>query len=221
MAVAGRYHSRRGRTLLHLAGIAAAIMLSVIVIWIDVATGLWQDTVILSGIAAGLLTFVLTAVFLDRWMVRGDHSRWLPVTRLALTDLLHTLADEDASELSRGKIVPRGLAVTAEIRPDDADPLLHAVVAERREISDVLSRWSGFLAASADVRPLMVHIAEVAWCLDRIRDTALEYEVGPPESQVATRSALLRTTEEYRRGVAAAISELQALLNRAARQDST
>lgn len=216
--MAGITNPRSGRALLHLAGIAAVVLLSVIVIWIDVATGLWQDTVILSGIAAGLLTFVLTAVFFDRWMARGDHDRWLPVTSLALTDLLHTLADDDASELSRGKVVPRRLSVPAVIRRDDAEVLLHAVVVERREISEVLSRWSGFLAASADVRPLMVHIAETAGCLDRIRDNALEYEAAAPESENETQSALVRTVDEYHRVVAAAVSELEALLDRVARQ---
>lgn len=219
MTVATWPHSR-GRTLLHLAGITAAVVLVAIVIWIDVATGLWQDTVILAGIAAGLLTFVLTAVFLDRWIAQNDHNRWLPVTRLALTDLLHGLADDESSELSRGMVVPRRLAVAEVMRPSDTEALLHAIVAERREISEVLSRWAGFLAASADVRPLMVHMAGIAECLDRIRDDALEYETAPPGSQDGDRTDLLRTVDEYHHAVEGAIGELATLLSRARQGDS-
>lgn len=219
--MASKYHLRRKRTLLHWAGIAVAVLLSIIVIWVDIATGLWQDTVVLSGIAAGLLTFVLTAVFLDRWMIRGDHNRWLPVTSLALTDVLHTLADDEASELSRGTVVPRRLSLPAEIRREDADALLHAVIVERREISHMLSRWSGFLAASADVRPLMVHIADTAACLDQVRDGALEYETAAPESEAEARRALTGAVDEYNRVLAGAVSELEALLGRVARSVAT
>ena len=37
------------------------IILALGVLWLDFQTGLWQEIVILSGIVAGLMTFVMTA----------------------------------------------------------------------------------------------------------------------------------------------------------------
>lgn len=152
------------------------LVLLVIVIWIDVATNMWQQTVILSGVAAGLLTFALTALFLDGAVSRREHRKWAPVTRLALTDLLHTIADKDNSDVRRGKVVARSLPVDVEPTMANLDALLVSVMEERDDITTVLARWAQFLASSADVRELMIHIADLAENLDYIRDEAVDIE---------------------------------------------
>src|SRR5690606_17163398 len=58
-------------------------------------TGLWHDYVILSGLAAGVVTFVLTALIVDRVVARSTHERRAAVTRLAISDMLHAVADEN------------------------------------------------------------------------------------------------------------------------------
>lgn len=153
-----------------------ALILLIVVIWIDVATNMWQQTVILSGVAAGLLTFLLTALFLDGAVSRREHRKWAPVTRLALSDLLHTIADEGKSDVRRGKIVARTLPVEVDPTVANLDTLLRDVVIERDDITTVLARWAQFLASSADVQDLMIHIADLAENLDYIRDEAVEIE---------------------------------------------
>lgn len=90
------------------AGVVTAVLL-VVIIWIDVASGFWQEMVILSGVAAGFVSFVLTAMFLDQAVARHQHQKWYPVTRLALTDLLHAIADDERSDIRRGQIIARSL----------------------------------------------------------------------------------------------------------------
>lgn len=195
--------------------VAAAVVAMVVVVVVDITTGLWQDVVILSGVVAGLLTFILTALFLDRVLARSQHARWLPVTRLALTDIAHSLADDARSEITRGRIVPRSIPVPAA---DDATPapgavddLLRQVVAERALIAATMGRWSAFLAASGDVRTLMLHIAGVAERLDAIRDTALEIESGRAGAGPAHLGEMI---EAYNAAVAAATEETMSLLQR-------
>lgn len=221
----------RSRVLRALA-IVAVLVLIIGVLWVDVNTGIWQDVVVLSGIAAGLLTFVLTALVLEPVMARSEHRRWLPVTRLALTDILHALADEQRSELSRGVVHPRRLPIPTAPAPGAADSapgkaagpgtppapertgteVLTAVTQERKVLTTVLGRWAGFLAASADVRMLMDHISALAEHLDDIRDVALELEQhGDP-------AALRHTVGDYHQRMDAVIAELTRLL--AEREDS-
>ncbi len=190
---------RRAMVLRALATIAVAVLIGA-VIWVDLTTAVWQDVVVLSGIAAGLLTFVLTALILEPVVARSEHRRWLPVTRLALTDILHALADEDRSQISRGHIHPRRLPVAAafdsgagapasgpgtpgpasggstRLTPAVIEQTLTAVTMERELLTAVLARWAGFLAASADVRGLMDHLSALARHLDDIRDAALAAE---------------------------------------------
>src|SRR5690606_9685424 len=124
--------------------LAALIILGgLVVLWLDFKTGLWQEIVILSGIVAGLFTFFMTALYIESWMARANHRRWQPVTRLALTDLLHSLADEEKSEISRDEVVARSFDPAS-----DPAALLDQVVIERRQITESLARWSSFLAAS-------------------------------------------------------------------------
>ncbi|AIK85043.1 MULTISPECIES: hypothetical protein [Corynebacterium] len=42
---------------LHVVTVIGALALIVIILWIDISTGFWQEIVILSGLAAGLVTF--------------------------------------------------------------------------------------------------------------------------------------------------------------------
>lgn len=175
------------------------------VLWLDFKTGLWQEIVILSGIVAGLFTFLMTALFIESWMARASHNRWQPVTRLALIDLLHALADEEESEIARGRIVPRSLD------PDDHGRLLHRLVEERRQVTEALARWSSFLAASADVQQLMIHIARLGEQLDVIRDAVIESEASPgPEG----RREVERLTGDFNATAAAAVDEIRGLLAR-------
>ena len=185
----------------------AALILTggLVVIWLDFQTGLWQEIVILSGIVAGLLTFLMTALYFESWIARASHKRWQPVTRLALIDLLHALADEEQSEISRGHIVPRSLD------PGDHQALLHQLVEERRKVTESLARWSSFLAASADVQQLMIHIASLAEQLDAVRDSVIDYETS---DSAEDRRAVERLTSEFNATAAQAVDEIQGLLAR-------
>lgn len=164
------------RRTLNIIGSVLVVILMVLIVWMDLRSSFWQETVILSGIAAGILTFFLTALFLERWMANREHEKWLPVTRLALTDLLHTVADDEASDVKRDHVVPRVLEMPGTLDKESLNELLHRVVAEREEISTTLARWAEFLAASADVQDLMVHVSRLAQSLDDVRDSTLVAE---------------------------------------------
>lgn len=183
----------------------AGIVVLLIVIWLDIATGVWQDIVVLSGVAAGLVTFLLTALVLDRLMARIDHERWLPVTRIALTDLLHTVADEERSEITRGHVVPRVLNFDSA-RVDD---MFAAVHREREDITSVMQSWAAFLAASADVRDLMAHIAVIATLLDQLRDAAVEHE---KQGRALDSDEIQDLVRQYNARVQSIVDELQRLL---------
>lgn len=184
---------------------ALLILGGAVVLWLDIKTGLWQEIVILSGIVAGLINFLLTSLFIDTWIARSNHRRWQPVTRLALIDLLHTFADRDKSEISRNRIVPRSLD------PGDLNALLDQVVEERSQITESLARWSSFLAASADVKQLMAQIANLGVQLDAIRDVVIECEKSPSPEPNAEVEPLI---DEFNRTAAAAVAEIQELLAR-------
>ncbi|MEZ5111668.1 MAG: hypothetical protein R2732_09250 [Microbacteriaceae bacterium] len=212
-------------------GQRVALILGVIaviaILWIDIATGLWQDYVILAGLAAGLVTFVLTALVVDRAVARSQHRRWAPLSRLAFTDMLHALADEHASEVALGRIVPRTLtplaldASAAQTREATAR-LRRAVVDERRQLTRVLSAWASFLAASADAGQVLEHAANTAERLDLLRDVTLEVDastalgIGVP-AQIAR---LNRAIEEYNSGVGALIDELDQVIAETNRLES-
>lgn len=199
---------RLPRRTARMTALVASIVAMVVVIWIDVATGLWQQVVILSGIAAGLLTFLLTALFLEGWVARAEHERWLPVTRVALTDILHTLADEERSELTRGIVEPRLLRLDGT---DDTHAALEKVHDERVELTTALERWASFLAASADVQDLMIHVAQIAALLDELRDTLVELErTGAPSES----SRVSQLVEQYNGAVTSAVDEIEGLLQR-------
>lgn len=95
-----------------------ALVLVGVILWIDFTTGVWNELVIMADLAAGLVSFLLTVTVLNRIMVRSNERRWAPVHHLALSEFIHAIADEDRSEISRGKIVARTLPVI----DIDADP---------------------------------------------------------------------------------------------------
>ncbi|WP_099332381.1 hypothetical protein [Actinomyces minihominis] len=179
------------------------LVLLIVIIWIDVTSSVWQETVILSGVAAGFVTFLFTALFLERALARREHLKWAPVTLLALADILHTVADDKESDIHRGQVVARSLALPTSTDPGVLDDLLVNVVHERDEIAVTLSRWSQFLASSADVQVLMNHIADLAIHLDVVRDRTIEVERG--ESNL---ESLRDEVENYNQTTVKVIAEI-------------
>lgn len=187
----------------------------IVILWLDIATGVWENLVILSGLAAGLVSFVFTALVLNRIVVRNAAHRWSSVNRLAFSEFLHAMADDELSEVARGEIVSRTLTL-ADIS-DDADPLpalrqlRDQILVERQLLSDVLSRWAQFLSSSGDNEAVLEHLATIAWQFDVVRDATLDAE---REWSSAAR-ALLRTEIDATNGhLAALVSELQMRLLR-------
>lgn len=161
--------------------VIGAVVVIVTIIWIDITSGIWQNLVILSGLAAGLVTFLLTVLVLDRVVARTTARRWAPVNRLALAEFLHALADDDASEISRGEIVPRSLPrFDADSSISQMNESLHVlrelVVEERQRLSETLSRWAPFLASSGENEKILLHVAEIGLRLDLIRDATIDAE---------------------------------------------
>lgn len=169
-----------------IAAIVGAFVLIGVIVWIDVTTSLWQELVVLSGLAAGLVSFLLTALVIDRVMERSNERRWAPVTRLALTEILHGLADDERSEPSRGLIVARSLSLpvgslgtpNAERLPAELHRLREGVAAEREGLAATLGVWSSFLASSERGAGVMRRIATVALQLEAVRDASLEVDAA-------------------------------------------
>ena len=147
--------------------IAVSVMLVGFIIWIDLSTDLWQKYVVISGLVAGLVTFFLTAMVIDRVIARSTHERWAPVTRLALGDVRRQLvSDLSPNAEPTVRRLPR-LRLDTD-RDRSADRLIEAAVDERDRLATALARWSSFLSASADVVDIMDSVAEVAKRLDLI-----------------------------------------------------
>lgn len=169
-----------------LAGFAGAAVVIGVILWIDITTGLWQDLVILGGLAAGLVTFLLTVLVLDRMLQRSAEQRWAPVNRLALSEFLHAIADDEHSEISRGTIVPRIISPIApehsgEVLRTELDRVRKQLVKERTILTHSLSRWTEFLASSGDNEAVLLHIAQISLQFDRVRDASLEVEASPDD----------------------------------------
>lgn len=180
---------------------------SVVILWIDIATGLWQDYVILAGLAAGLVSFGLTSLVIDRIIARANQQQWKPVTRLALSDILHAIADEERSEVAHGKVVPVMFTEPAEADPEALDAIRLRVLDERTRLAAAISGWSTFLASSADATVVLDHAAELAESLDGIRDISLEVETGATSladlnAEIARyNTAVAALTDELKRAV--------------------
>ena len=186
-----------------------ATVLMVVILWIDIATGLWQEWVVLGGVAAGLVTFVLTVLFLDRVVERTTALRWEPVTRLALTEFLHSLADEEHSEISRGHIHPRLLPDPPDegATPQWLHELRELVVDERSRLANVLGTWSSFLASSSDNEALLIRIAQIAMQLDEVRDESLELEEGQTDASQATLGKKIDDCNDHFRSLVIAVEK--------------
>ncbi|MGL3150784.1 hypothetical protein ACSS7Z_10530 [Microbacterium sp. A82] len=194
-----------------IAVLVGAFVVIGIILWIDIATGIWQELVILSGLAAGLVTFLLTALVLSRVMEKSAARRWAPVNRLALSEFLHALADEEGSEISRGRVHPRSIPTLVDAStPAELSAQLHVlrevVVDERRRLSEALSRWAEFLASSGDNEEILRHVAAIALRLDRVRDAALELEESP---QPQNKEPLVREIDGCNTKFSALVDELQ------------
>ncbi|NLA28267.1 MAG: hypothetical protein GX875_01225, partial [Propionibacterium sp.] len=87
----------------NLAIVLGVVVVVGIILWLDIATGVWSDLVVLSGLAAGLVTFLLNATIIDKLIARSAARRWKSVNRLAVSEILHLVADERTSEIARGK----------------------------------------------------------------------------------------------------------------------
>ena len=181
-------HRRRQRIEKWVYG-SLAVILCLVVLWIDANTNLWQNLVILAGIVGGIITFLLTALILERIFARAAAKRWAPVNRLALTEFLHAIADEEASEFSRGTIAPLQLSFPHQSATDpglhdELERLRHTAVRERRRLSNALSDWAEFLSVNGSDDPILLHIAGSAAQLERVRDSALELEAHPTDEHL-------------------------------------
>ncbi len=198
----------------HTALWVGAIAVVAVILWIDIVSGFWQDLVILAGLAAGLVSFLLTVFVLDKILMRSAAKRWASVNRLAFTEFLHALADEEASEISRGEIVTRLLPQFNGLSAHD-DETLHElrelVVTEHRLLADLLSRWAQFLASSGENEEILLHIADIALAFDKVRDASLEVESRRDDTSLAglrqeidqCNTSLEALTDELRQRLAA------------------
>lgn len=171
-----------GTSILRVATLVGAAVVICSIILIDVHTTLWQELVVLSGLAAGLVTFLLTTLFIDRALQRSQAKRQAPIRRLALTELLHGIADEDRSALTRGVVVPRKLPSLQT--SDDADlsrqihQLLHAADTERRNLAKILGTWALFFTSNDGEERLVEHVARNTLRFETVRDAALALEAS-------------------------------------------
>lgn len=183
-----------------------ALAMVALIIWIDVTTDMWQKYVVISGLAGGLVTFVLTALVVDRFVARAAHEQWEPVTRIALGDLRRQLAGGPERTARR---LPEDLRTEGGL-----EQLIDAADAERDRVSEALARWASFLAASADVTDVLDAAAEIALHLDAIDEHARALRAGDttglPESD---RNRLLTAVGEARDRHAEAADHLVARID--------
>lgn len=190
---------------------ALAVIACLVVLWIDLRTGLWSEVVVLSGIVGGLITFLLTAFVLRSTLARANARRWAPVNRLALTEFLHAIADEQRSELSRGIVVARSLELPTNGGADHAshaelEALRDQALRDRQDLSRALSSWAEFLATNSDDDPVLLHVAQIAIQLDLVRDCAIALETSPTAENTAQLEAAIA---ESNGRFAALVDELQ------------
>lgn len=193
------------------------IAIIIVVLWLDIRTSFWQELVIVGGIVAGFVTFLFTVLVIDKVLARSTARRWAPVTRLALTELLHGVADEEHSEISRGLIVAHHLVLDDGASDPAAE--LHrlrlSVVTERRKLSSALGTWTTFLASSNEHQDLLLHGADAAAHLDEIRDLSLEAEQSQAQASYAELKALLDRRNRQLDAFVAEISDRLRLLSEA------
>lgn len=157
----------------------AGALLAAAIIWIDIVTPFWQEAVILAGFAGASLSFLFTVFIVNRALARQNARRWAPMIRLALTNFLHVLADDERSEISQDIIVPRTIAVLRHDDPAELQRLREVVVAERRQLTHALSAWAEVIATSGTSDALLQYLADLAVHLDEIRDISLQVSHHP------------------------------------------
>lgn len=151
----------------------------IVILWIDANTTIWQNRVILSGIAASTVSFLGTYLVVTLVLDRIKEKRWAPVTGLALADIMLSLADDNQSEITRGVIVPRSIKMPAlaEINIKGSSTALEGILVsiqeERSALTQRLARWSQFLASSGSNDEIMQHVASASLQLERLRDAIL------------------------------------------------
>ncbi|MGF3056270.1 hypothetical protein [Microbacterium sp. YY-01] len=211
-------HGEAWRRMRHFVAVASAFVIIGVILWIDIATGIWQELAVVSGLAGGLVSFLLTVTVLDRILQRQTERRWAPLNRIALSDFLHTLAD-DESEITPGPPAARTLpavqsAVGTSELAEEMRRLRQTVVDERDRLARVLSSWAGFLASSGDYEAILTHTADIAWSLDRVRDATLRVDAaGASHDEVQhALDDLSDRIEQCNRSFAAVIPELRARL---------
>lgn len=196
---------------------SATVVAIVVILWLDIRTTFWQDLVIVGGIAAGIVTFVLTVIVLDKVLARKTHKRWEPIARLAITEILHGLADEEHSNVTRGHIVPRSLnfRVTEDTFREDLHQLRVDVVDERKNLSQALGTWTTFLASSTDHSDILVLAADVAQHLDEVRELSLIAEEHPSKERVLALKQHAEKCDAQLSELTEALSERLQEMNRA------
>lgn len=190
-----------------------AIILSGVIIWIDIHTGFWGDTVIVSGLAAGLLMYLATVFIGDRITHKSEVENWLPLTRLALANILHTMTDDDLSEGVDGKMVPRSITLPDQLNDSSIDQLSQEVVQERNEIATTVSRWAAYLAANADVQDLILKIADNGSELDDIRLAINGWRAANPNDRTQAEVRLHKEVNDYNELIADTVTGLQRMLH--------
>lgn len=166
----------------------------------------------MTGIAAGIVSFLLTVLVLDQLLTKSTERTWAPVNRLALTDFLHALADEDYSEISRGRIVARSLSAPRSTdepvtQIESLRGLRSSVVEAHQELTVVLSRWAEFLASSGNYELSLRHVAANTLQLDSVRDLTLEVENHPNDEGIA--STLTTTVTKCNKAFTALVEEIK------------
>lgn len=205
------------RSALHAGVTLGALSLIGVIIWLDYRTTIWQEMVILAGLAAGLVSFLLTTVVIDRLVRHSTEVRWAPVTHLALTEIMHLFADDERSELSSGIVVPRELEIRRHTDPDallaELERLRSDVLRERADIARTLGTWAQFLASSGDNERIMRDVAQRALQFDVVRDRALEVE-----QSLTARTDPSARLEALDRDVAACNAHLASLMQHMAQR---
>lgn len=201
---------------------SATVVAIVVILWLDIRTTFWQDLVIVGGIAAGIVTFVLTVIVLDKVLARKTHKRWEPIARLAITEILHGLADEEHSHITRGHIVPRSLNfnVSEDTFREDLHRLRVAVVEERKNLSQALGTWTTFLASSTDHSDILVLAADVAQHLDEVRELSLIAEDDPTRDRILALKQHAEKCDAQLSALTRALSERLQEMNQARAQSA-
>lgn len=182
-----------------------ALLVAALIIWVDLATDVWQKYVVISGLAGGLVTFTFTALIVDRFIARAAHERWEPVTRLALGDFRRRLSDPHEERRERRLPDPRRDRIALRA-------LREASERERDRLIGALARWSSFLSSSADVEDIMDSIALVATELDRVDAEARR--LTQPDASEDGWARLSAAIEAYHRTAEELIAHIDAALAR-------